>query len=164
MFLFFLFFFSPPLLAGEEALVEEQKKVPSDRFELVGDVLYDKKTGLRWLRCGVGSDIDKGVCGGSPFLVGYAEAERIVGGLSIGGLNDWRIPTLAEIEEISEKPDSPDDSWLSHAPFSNVPRGFYWSSTQSDVYHRQYWAFDIGDGSSGYFIDTTKFFIVTVHY
>lgn len=131
------------------------------RYEVKGDIFIDRVSGLKWTRCLVALSGDR--CDGEAKLVSYPEALKLAEEYEVSGLEAWRIPSLDEIKSISSKPKLPGQSWLSNAPFGRDFRGFFWSSTQSKSYHRQYWAFDSGDGTSGKYIEKMRFFLILVH-
>jgi hypothetical protein len=60
---------------------------PSGSFMVNGDVVFDPKTCLSWT---------KATMGGQP----YAAAETYCGGLTLGGYDDWRLPTAGEVVSI----------------------------------------------------------------
>lgn len=70
------------------------KNRPSSRFTLDEGEVYDKKTGLIWMRCSVGTHWEKGKgCLGEPSSLNFEEASRI--SKSTG--NGWRLPSVSEL-------------------------------------------------------------------
>ena len=61
------------------------------RFEISGDLAYDKSTDLTWQRCSVGQRFDGSVgsCVGTTSKFTFEEAQTI-------GTGAWRTPTLEE--------------------------------------------------------------------
>lgn len=60
---------------------------PSGTFVVDGEVVFDEKTCLTWMQANTSGD---------P----YAEATTYCDGLSLGGYDDWRIPTAGEVVSI----------------------------------------------------------------
>ena len=65
------------------------------RFEISGDLAYDKTTDLTWQRCSVGQryDTSAGTCVGTTSKFTFEEAQTI-------GTGGWRTPTLEEYGTI----------------------------------------------------------------
>ena len=60
---------------------------PTGTFVVTGDVVFDEKTCLTWM---------KTTTSGDP----YAAADTYCMGLSLGGYDDWRLPTAGEVVSI----------------------------------------------------------------
>lgn len=60
---------------------------PAGTFVTSGDVVFDEKTCLSWMKANTSGD---------P----YAEATAYCDGLDLGGYDDWRIPTAGEVVSI----------------------------------------------------------------
>jgi hypothetical protein len=60
---------------------------PAGTFVVTGDVVFDEKTCLTWMKTNTSGD---------P----YAAAETYCMGLSLGGYDDWRLPTAGEVVSI----------------------------------------------------------------
>ncbi|HYJ09475.1 MAG TPA: DUF1566 domain-containing protein [Polyangiaceae bacterium] len=60
---------------------------PTGTFVVTGDVVFDEKTCLTWM---------KTTTSGDP----YAAAETYCMGLTLGGYDDWRLPTAGEVVSI----------------------------------------------------------------
>jgi formylglycine-generating enzyme required for sulfatase activity len=77
----------------------------------------DPKTGLEWQY-------------NSPGEMNWHEAQEYAASLSLGGKNDWRLPTLAELESLLDRTKARSDG---RAPIrEEVPfrdKLSYWSST-----------------------------------
>jgi hypothetical protein len=91
---------------------------PEPRFELQGDAVLDRMTGLVWARR---ADLVDG-------LTTCDEAHRVVDRLRTAGCR-WRLPTLNELESLVDT-STCDPSLPAGHPFTDV-RDAYWSSTSS---------------------------------
>lgn len=60
---------------------------PAGTFVVTGDVVFDEKTCLTWMKTNTSGD---------P----YAAADTYCAGLSLGGYDDWRLPTAGEVVSI----------------------------------------------------------------
>jgi hypothetical protein len=60
---------------------------PTGTFVVTGDVVFDEKTCLTWMKTNTSGD---------P----YAAAETYCMGLTLGGYDDWRLPTAGEVVSI----------------------------------------------------------------
>jgi hypothetical protein len=60
---------------------------PTGTFVVIGDVVFDEKTCLTWMKTNTSGD---------P----YAAAETYCTGLTLGGYDDWRLPTAGEVVSI----------------------------------------------------------------
>jgi hypothetical protein len=64
------------------------------RFEINGDLAYDKTTDLNWQRCSVGQRLDpSGTCVGTTSKFTFEDAQTV-------GTDGWRTPTLEEYGTI----------------------------------------------------------------
>ena len=65
------------------------------RFEISGDLAYDKTTDLTWQRCSVGQryDTSAGTCVGTTSKFTFEDAQTV-------GTGGWRTPTLEEYGTI----------------------------------------------------------------
>ncbi|MEQ9447385.1 MAG: DUF1566 domain-containing protein [Rhodospirillaceae bacterium] len=68
--------------------------IPSSRYTIDGDSVYDTETDLTWQRCSVGQTWSDGDgCSGEVALFTWNEATEQADG-------DWRLPTRAELESL----------------------------------------------------------------
>ena len=96
---------------GQEACTPK----PAGTFVTSGEVVFDEKTCLHWMKANTTGD---------P----YAEAVAYCEGLDLGGYDDWRIPTAGEITTIFKC----DGNWppLDETIFTVSGDGI-WTSTES---------------------------------
>lgn len=97
---------------------------PSPRFEVSGDCVTDRLTGLTWTR-------DANLFGARN----WTNAVHDANGLSLCGFDDWRLPSAREAQTLSNfekrsgsSPDSIRQWWLDQG-FVNVTYEYFWSST-----------------------------------
>lgn len=99
------------VIADSEKLREITKKYRSDPerpkdFVPQGDgTVIDTRTGLQWMQCSVGQTWEKGekagdsdVCSGEADRLALEQAKEL--NLDFAGHNDWRLPTLAELQTL----------------------------------------------------------------
>ena len=66
--------------------------------------------------------------------------------LEFGGFNNWRLPTIYELQTINGH----------NIEFDNIGAGFMWSSTPSAEKKDWYWYVDFGNGGKSYIINKTN--------
>lgn len=132
-----------------------------DRFIDFEWYVLDKVTGLMWSQCFFGVPGIK--CDHQGELVTNEDAQRVASEFQVGGKNSWRLPRIDELRQflVSLCYEAPGQS--SEVIPLVLKKGLYWSASQSNVYHRQYWAFDFGDGTEGMFLESNAFFLLVVH-
>jgi len=91
------------------------------RFVEIGNVVFDKKTNLMWLKDANYSQSGKN----------FDDAEQLVTGLNVDGFNDWRIPSKEDWRTLIGKNDNGiDNAYPDGHPFKNVVIvGSYWVSS-----------------------------------
>ena len=113
---------------------------PEPRFEVQGEVVRDRLTGLYWTRR---ADL-------APGLTTWEEAFSVIAELNrraCGGFSDWRLPNINELESLVDaEHHSPALPW--DHPFEAV-REFYWSSTTSFYDPLWAWALYLAKGAVG---------------
>ncbi len=113
---------------------------PEPRFEIHGEVVHDRLTGLFWTRC---ADL-------APGLTTWEEAFSVVSILNrqkFGGFSDWRLPNINELESLVDAEYHSPALSQAH-PFLGV-REFYWSSTTSFYDPLWAWALYLTKGAVG---------------
>ncbi len=112
-------------------------------FVAQGDgTVVDKRTGLQWMRCGLGQTWTGKTCEGEGKKYTWEEAKKQT--LDFAKHNDWRVATLPELETLvycsSGKDmgreynlDPCDDEYqvptIADAMFPNTKDDIYWSSS-----------------------------------
>jgi len=83
----------------------------------------------------------------------FDDAKTYCENLEFGGFNNWRLPTIYEVQIINGH----------NIEFDNMGHGFMWSSTPSAEKKDWYWYVDFGNGGKSYIINkTTKAFVKCV--
>ncbi len=110
---------------------------PSPRFTRSDKVILDLLTGLEWTydaNCG-------------PGLMDWEEAFQAVARLNekaLGGRNDWRLPTIRELDSITDM-GAHTPAIAQGRPFVNI-RDYYWSSSTSAYAPDRAWILETVDG------------------
>jgi len=88
-----------------------------------------------------------------PERMTFDDAKIYCENLEFGGFNNWRLPTIYELQIINGH----------NIEFDNMGHGFMWSSTPSAEKKDWYWYVDFGNGGKSYIINkTTKAFVKCV--
>lgn len=75
-------------------------KRPND-FTLHADgTVSDKRTGLQWAACSVGQTWVENTCQGEPTELTWAAAKEVAATYAQAGHNDWRFPTIFELQTL----------------------------------------------------------------
>jgi hypothetical protein len=105
------------------------------RFQVDGDVVLDRTTGLEWSR--------ENVPGGR---MNWAAAKEACATLTVGGHSDWRLPTIRELLTLVD--------YERHEPAIDTDAfkcesSYYWTSTPAHSSPGVYaWVVDFGGGSA----------------
>ncbi len=105
------FVFSVILFCGSFGVVSVSMAVcQSDgRFEVKADgTILDKKSGLQWMRCPLGMELDgqEGSCSGAASRYSWFDARNEVAGFNrhgFAGKRDWRMPQIDELMTLVDK-------------------------------------------------------------
>lgn len=111
---------------------EKITPTPPPKHEIVRDAL----TGLEWQAI--------------PFdgRMTWADAEKACRALRLGGHDDWRLPTRAELLSIVE--DTRHNPAIDIDAFPGTPSEWFWTATPYAGDPKSYaWVVDFGYGSSG---------------
>ncbi|WP_313250826.1 DUF1566 domain-containing protein [Stenotrophomonas sp.] len=101
-------------------------------------ITRDETTGLEWSARDIGRHTNsaKG-----------SEAEAACVSLQLGGFNDWRLPTVEELESIRDR--SRFDPAIDTDAFPDCPTTWFWSSTpNAESPDRYAWVVGFYDGRS----------------
>lgn len=125
---------------GQDGELQFGHPAPQPRFQVEGEVVLDRLTGLLWTRKG---DLAQGP-------VAWEEAFEHVAELNKAGLqgrHTWRIPSIRELESLvhleTHSPALPPKH-----PFLRV-RDHYWSASSSHYDQAYAWALYLRDGAVG---------------
>ena len=114
---------------------------PASRFERLADGIRDRYTGLVWQRCALGQDgpdCENGI--GEEHLLSRAEAAAAATALRDRSGQDWRLPTVKELESLLELGCRSPAAAAEFFP--STPVRPFWSSTAS-----------AGDAAQGWFVN-----------
>ncbi|HEY9050138.1 MAG TPA: DUF1566 domain-containing protein [Gammaproteobacteria bacterium] len=124
---------------------------PQPRFQLDGEIVQDKLTGLIW-PCNANL---------ADFPLNWQEALDFVAALNTHGelgFNDWRLPNRRELRSLmshqTRRPALPDKH-----PFHNVFSHWYWSSTSCAGYPDHAWYVNL-DGARMFYGGKDQAFMV----
>jgi len=136
-----LMILSNPLLA-QDCHLDTYASTPTERFkEHAGGIVTDTKTQLTWMRCSIGMHWKGETCVDVAAQYEWKDAGRFIkrlnGDEGYAGYNDWRLPTLQELEEIIEHRCINPAINLDVFP-ATLPTG-YWSSTPDKDYKKGVW-------------------------
>ncbi len=125
---------------GQDGELQSGMPYPEERFEEENDTVFDRATGLTWMK----------KAGFKQKMIAWADAFDIIEQINrqaLHGFADWRMPTIAELESLTDM-DLYAPSLAHNHPFVSV-QDFYWSATTS-AYNTDYaWALYLRDGAIG---------------
>ncbi|MBI9075634.1 MAG: DUF1566 domain-containing protein [Desulfatibacillum sp.] len=122
---------------GQDGELRTGAPWPSPRFTQSGQAVLDLLTGLSWTH--------NANCG--PGLVVWEEAFEAVARLNtsrLDGHNDWRVPTIRELESITDM-GAHTPALVQGRPYVNL-RDYYWSSSTVAHAMDHAWVLETGDG------------------
>ncbi len=97
---------------------------PNDFIPQGDGTVLDKRTGLYWMRCSVGTTWNGSSCTGEPSLYAWNEIGDVCG--EYAGKNNWRVPHVTELETLiycsSGKDKGRDDDGDIHGCVGNFQR------------------------------------------
>lgn len=85
----------------------------------------DTRTGLSWMRCSVGQTWDGSTCIGKAGSYKWVDANNLA--IKYAGRNDWRLPSLDELDGILDR--SRKGPAINISTFPGTPSAYFWSST-----------------------------------
>lgn len=74
-------------------------KIKRDYITQAGLVI-DRDNNVMWMRCSAGQTWDGKSCVGESIIIPKKQAIAMAGNLSYGGYDDWRLPTIKELESM----------------------------------------------------------------
>lgn len=147
----------------EEPLVDGRYHISKD------GTVTDVETGLQWMRCSLGQQLNEDICTGSANDYSWQGAKDAARTLNKQGgyaeLQDWRVPNMEELASLAYCSSGKPDYWaigefcegdfrqptISVQAFPNTPSSFFWSSTPNANHSGSAWGvyFDYGNMHSG---------------
>jgi hypothetical protein len=125
---------------GQDGEFQAGIKHAPDRFAEENGMVFDKSYGLFWLK-------NANIC---KFPISWNSAFEFISELNskkFKGFNDWRVPSVAELESLTDLEMHSPALPLRHL-FHDVQK-YYWSSTES-MYNTSYsWVLYMEDGAVG---------------
>lgn len=100
-----------------------EPRIPTSRYEIQGDRVFDKETRLTWQRCALGQKWTGSGCAGEPRQLSWTDATKLKGA--------WRLPTKEELNTLVS------DACLRNVnteafPGVSLQYPSYWSSSVTD--------------------------------
>ncbi|EOR08829.1 DUF1566 domain-containing protein [Acinetobacter beijerinckii] len=138
-------------------------KTISSNNELEQGVWTDPKTGLMWARISIGQEWNNGQCIGDAKFMNWTTAQIACRHFRLADCNDWRLPTIDELETLMKKAVSgytcPNNTLFQ--PKNRID-GSYWSITECDFHHHFAWIVYFGGGSAGSYSKTNDYYVRAV--
>ncbi len=119
----------------------------------INEIVTDNVTGLLW------QDNEET----KTQMMNFDQANEYCQKLTLGGFNDWRVPSIEELASLVNKGKNEPSIDINNAPneaFEKIVSEEYWSSTiYSDGRDRTAWTLDFSNGSSsgGYNLKTDNY-------
>ena len=117
----------------------------AERFELHGDQVIDRRSGLVWQRCSAGQTWDGSTCTGTAGSHSHAEALGLARQANPGNNpSGWRLPNVKELASLLDLGCS--GPALDATVFPVTPSAGTWSSTPDVRRSNVAWQVDFGPG------------------
>ncbi len=125
---------------AQECFTEIPASANELRFTINDDgTIFDKQTGLYWMRCNLGQTWENGICSGDALRLKWHEALANTGSFEFANKTNWRIPNIKEMSSIIEQQCT--DPSINIRVFDKHISYPYWSSTP--VMHPQSHAWSV---------------------
>ena len=124
------------LSTGDDGQLKKGIPWPMPRFEDQGDCLYDRFSGLLWMKVPDST--------ARP----WAEALAYAGSVNLCGRSDWRLPNRKELRSLAHYGQADGAGWLNGQGVVGLPSGAYWSSTSEASDPTEAWSQDLWFGGS----------------
>ncbi len=133
--------FSLPVMAEQSCDSKKVATAAMSRFKDGGNgTLIDTQSQRIWLRCSLGMSWTGSSCEGNSLTYSWGAAEAAVVNLNakqVAGHNNWRLPTVEELNTIVERQCFKPAINLDAFPFS--PEAGFWSSTTAAGINARAW-------------------------
>lgn len=111
---------------------ERRATTPFSMFEpLENGTVIHNGNGLQWSQCALGQSWNGRGCDGAALALTWEEAQRAIEQLNsenrLAGHNDWRLPSLTELESLIEKCRAAPA--INERAFPNTPWAGFWTSS-----------------------------------
>ena len=141
----FLFFCSSSISLAQSCV---ETILPTTKFATYkasdnGIVMNQK---IMWIRCTVGQTWHKGKCNGKAVLKSWDEAMDLAKNSTLHSHNDWRLPTVHELSELTEL--SCQNPAINVKLFPDTPSLSFWTSTEFINDKNNAWQVFFGSGEN----------------
>jgi hypothetical protein len=122
---------------------------PADtRFEVAEDgaVVLSRVTGMQWTRCSIGQNPTGTGCAGIANRYTWDQANGLEA--NIAGHDDWRLPTVEELQTLVEY--RVFNPAINPEAFPNTPPANYWSSSEAAYDAFYAWSVHFANGFSNW--------------
>lgn len=89
----------------------------------------------------------------------WQKAAAVCAKKTVGGKNDWRLPSLKELETLADHTIYPPPALVKGHPFSNIELHGYWTSTEHEEYPFSAWDVNFDYGIIGNDFKINKNFV-----
>lgn len=115
--------------AGAQVCNSNPASTPNQAFSSQKNAtVIQKSSHLMWAKCSVGQTPSATGCQGKAASMRWQDAQQAASDSKLAGFDNWRLPTIAELEGIVET--QCHDPAVNLQVFPNTPSGGYWSSSQ----------------------------------
>ena len=126
------------------------RQAPDSRFEIHGDTLLDRHTGLLWQRCALGQEWngEKNLCQlkmEQQRLFTWGEALMAATQSKIANYSDWRLPNKNELDSIVDRACT--GPAVNEAVFPDTTFAGFWASTPARHSEGYAWQIDFATGT-----------------
>lgn len=116
------------------------------RFVDYDGLILDKYNNILWKRCPEGMSGDR--CNGLVRSHVVFDAEAIASNEKIKNYDNWRLPTIEELQSLYDIDCSTLSKGIDRSRFPGVPESGYWSSSRSDKKPNNYYWVDLKNGKA----------------
>jgi hypothetical protein len=125
---------------GDDGDLEQGVVWPSPRFVDNGNgTVTDALTGLMWVKA-------PHSLSGNDYLTSWSSGLNLCNALVFAGHDDWRLPSLFELQSLRDLSQSSLVTWLNGQGFSGIKTYSYWSGTVDAGNTANAWNWDSNNG------------------